>query len=388
MNKLEESTRPDGRHYAPQYICSNLKAIKSWAEWNRKKITKKIKIRDENGTPTLEDEEVPSKQDLAKVLYSPNTNSRTRASISIIALAGCRPEVQGNRNGNDGLRIEDIPDLKIVEEEGKQIEAVFEKIPARIIVRASLSKTRRQYFTYMPEEGCEILKTYVDERIASGEHVTSVSALISVQEDGRRRIMSLYNIEDKSSFLATGTISKHIRKAMRASGLTQRPYVWRSYFDTRLMHAESEKLVTHSYVQFWMGHKGDIERTYTLNKQKLPEDVMEGIWQAAKRVQGIVQSRTPEEDIVTVEEAKAIGKETWFISLGFSKDEIQKLDLNHKEGEDLQNAMRKKLLCLLSENGRRQKIIRVEQIDSALEEGYEYVDKLPDGRIVVRLPEF
>jgi hypothetical protein len=115
---------------------------------------------------------------------------------------------------------------------------------------------------------------------------------------------------------------------------------------------------------------------------------MEGIWQAAKRVQGIVQSRTPEEDIVTVEEARAIGKETWFESLGFSKEEIQKLDLIHKEGEELQNAMRLKLLCLLSENGRRQKIVKVEEIDQALEEGYEYVDKLPDGRIVVRLPEF
>jgi hypothetical protein len=85
--------------------------------------------------------------------------------------------------------------------------------------------------------------------------------VISLEKDGRKRIKSLYNIEDKSSFPATGTFSKHIRKAMRAVGLKQRPYVWRSYFDTRLMHAESEKLVTHSYAQFWMGHKGDIERT-------------------------------------------------------------------------------------------------------------------------------
>jgi hypothetical protein len=83
-----------------------------------------------------------------------------------------------------------------------------------------------------------------------------------------------------------------------------------------------------------------------------------------------------------------IGKETWFESIGFSKEEIQRLDLIHEEGEDLQNAMRQKLLCLLSENGKRQKIIKVEEIDSVLEEGYEYVDKLPDGRIVVRLPEF
>jgi hypothetical protein len=263
VNKLEGSILSDGKHYAPQYICSNLKAIKSWAEWNRKKITKKIKIRDENRTPTLEDEVVPSKQDLSKVIYAPTTNSRTRASIAIIALAGCRPEVQGNRNGNDGLRIGDIPDLKIVEDKGKQREAIFDKVPARIIVRASLSKTRKQYFTYMPEEGCEILKQHLDEMIGSGELLTAISPVISVEKDGKKKIKSLYNVEDKSSFLATGTISKHIRKAMRAINQMQRPYVWRSYFDTRLMHAESEKLVTHSYAQFWMGHKG-ISREHIL----------------------------------------------------------------------------------------------------------------------------
>ncbi|MDG6904845.1 MAG: hypothetical protein JRN20_03560 [Nitrososphaerota archaeon] len=55
VNELEESiTLGDGKHYAPQYISSNLKAIKSWADWNRKKIARKIKIRDETRTPTLE----------------------------------------------------------------------------------------------------------------------------------------------------------------------------------------------------------------------------------------------------------------------------------------------------------------------------------------------
>ncbi|MCL5067586.1 MAG: hypothetical protein M1368_04455, partial [Thaumarchaeota archaeon] len=113
------------------------------------------------------------------------------------------------------------------------------------------------------------LKQYLEERIASSEILASDSPVISSDEFGRKKVSrSLYNIEDKSTFLATGTVSKHVRKAMRASGLSQRPYVLRSYFDTRLMHGEGLQLVTHSYAQFWMGHKGDIERTYTLNKHK------------------------------------------------------------------------------------------------------------------------
>ncbi|MCL4518182.1 MAG: site-specific integrase, partial [Thaumarchaeota archaeon] len=360
--------------------------IKSWAEWNEKKITRRIRIANEGETPTIRDEVSPTREELSKLLYAPTTNSRTRVSIALIAFTGCRPEVQGNKNGTEGLQIGDIPDIE-VSGDGKHI--VFNQIPAQIVVRSLLSKTRKQYFTFLPEEGCAILKQYLEERIASSEILASDSPVISSDEFGRKKVSrSLYNIEDKSTFLATGTVSKHVRKAMRASGLSQRPYVLRSYFDTRLMHGEGLQLVTHSYAQFWMGHKGDIERTYTLNKHKLPPDVMQGIRDTAKRVQKVVQTRVPEEDIVTVEEAKAIGKETWFLSLGFTKEEIQKLDLIHKEGSDLLNSIRQKLQGILTENGRRQKLIKPEEIDSAIEQGYEYVDKLPDGRLIMKLPEF
>jgi hypothetical protein len=52
------------------------------------------------------------------------------------------------------------------------------------------------------------------------------------------------------------------------------------------------------------------------------------------------------------------------------------------EVEELLRTIRQKLQCLLAENGKRQKIINIREIDSAIEEGYEYVDKLPDVRIV------
>ncbi len=46
VKELEESYLDGGkrRYHAPQYIRSNLKAIKSWAELNRKKVTRKFKI--------------------------------------------------------------------------------------------------------------------------------------------------------------------------------------------------------------------------------------------------------------------------------------------------------------------------------------------------------
>ncbi|MHB8566958.1 MAG: hypothetical protein ACYC7D_12275 [Nitrososphaerales archaeon] len=132
----------------PQYVKSNLNAIKSWAEWNEKKITRRIRIANESETPTLKDEASPTREELSRLLYTPTTNSRTRASIALMAFTGCRPEVQGNKNGTEGLRIGDIPDLKISDD---GMEVLFAQIPAQVVVRALISKTREQYFTFLPE---------------------------------------------------------------------------------------------------------------------------------------------------------------------------------------------------------------------------------------------
>lgn len=49
----------------------------------------------------------------------------------------------------------------------------------------------------------------------------------------------------------------------------------RAYFDTMMMLSESRGLVLRDYRAFWMGHKGDIEARYTVNKGLLPDAVLE-----------------------------------------------------------------------------------------------------------------
>ena len=71
-------------------------------------------------------------------------------------------------------------------------------------------------------------------------------------------------------FIRSVNISDAIRAALRKAGFPWRPYVLRSYFDTQLMLAESKGLIIRGYRQFFMGHKGDIENTYTTNKCRLP----------------------------------------------------------------------------------------------------------------------
>lgn len=61
---------------------------------------------------------------------------------------------------------------------------------------------------------------------------------------------------------------------MRRAGFDWRPYILRRYFDIRLMIIEMDDVIIRDFRVFWMGHRGDIEHTYTLNKQ-LPKDVRE-----------------------------------------------------------------------------------------------------------------
>jgi hypothetical protein len=376
-----------GKKYSPGYIESYTKSVKSWADWSRKPFTRKIKIS------TLENERVPTQDELRNLLYAYTTPLRTRISIAIMAFSGARPEVQGNHEGDDGLRIKDFPELQILyHENGRQKEVMFAKIPAMLLVKEELSKSRRKYMTFLCEEGCELVKQYLDSRIMQGETLTPESGVIVTTKEQASRIRIAAETiarHDSSPFLVTITVSDAIREAMRANSLPWRPYVFRSYFDTALNIAEGKLGLPHSYQQFWMGHVGDIESTYTTNKGRLPDDLVETMreWYR-KAAANFLQTRASKEDIVTVEDAKAIGKETWFASLGFTKEEIQKLDLLHKEGEELQTALRQKLQGMLSENGKRQKVVASEDVEKYVEEGWEYQATLPTGQCVVKLPDF
>jgi hypothetical protein len=53
------------------------------------------------------------------------------------------------------------------------------------------------------------------------------------------------------------------------------------------MLAESKGLVVSDYRQFWMGHKGDIENTYTINKRWLLDSMIDDVRHAYEKTRNI-----------------------------------------------------------------------------------------------------
>ncbi|MGA2682053.1 MAG: site-specific integrase [Candidatus Bathyarchaeia archaeon] len=349
--------------HAGNYINSTMKALKSWLAHNHRETKVRIKIHGTDETPTLKDERVPTLDELKRIFLSGDGKSRT--ACVLVAHSGLRIQALGDYKGLDGLRIGDLPDLKI---EGKTV--TFSKVPALVIVRQNISKAGHQYFTFLSEEGCEYLKDYLEERMREGESLSPTSPVITP----KRRM---------KPFIRTVNVGDLMREAIRKAGCPWRPYVLRSYFDTQLMLAESKGLVLRDYRQFWMGHKGDIENRYTINKRRLPDSVIDDMRQAYEKSQEFLQTGKNRE--TSEEKLAKIFKKQLLSLAGFKQDEIDKMDFSVGNDGELHEIFTKKILSTQISNGIKQKVVSLDEANTYLAQGWEFVATLPNNKVVVKM---
>ena len=376
IDGFEKSVNPEtGEKYSPGYIANQLKAIKSWADFSGKPIQRRIRIANTQRRPTLKNERVPTQQELKRLLYAATTPLRTRAAITFIAHAGMRIETLGDYSGTNGIKISDMSGIQL-----KDNRVSFQNVPAMIVVPGELSKSRRQYITFVGEEGCAILTEYLNERAKAGECLTQDTGIIATSSTqfGKARFPG---VVDKSPFLRTTKIGNEIRLAMRAAGLTQRPYVWRSFFDTQLMIAESRQKISHSYRMFFMGHVGDIEATYTTNKYRLPENVIADMRktyeECTEYLETSAPSRIPSEHMHSV----------LLRSIGYTEDEIEAMGgIEQLTDIMISELIKQKVVSNMDNNGNRQKVVPQKEIEEYLKQGWEFVSVIDRDKAVIKLP--
>jgi len=272
---------------APAYIVGILKAVKSWLRYNDITLTRVIKVSNPNSTPTIENEQVPTKEELARILRA--SPPRIRVAEALMAFADLRPESIGNHDGSDGLTLKDLPETEI-----QNGQVVFKKIPTIIVVRSTLSKTRSKYHTFLPQEGCDYLKEYLEMRILNKEKLTPDTSIFGHEKPRKT----------KREFATTRKISHFIRKYMRSAGIFKRPYVLRAYAETQLIIAESKGKISHPYLQFIAGHKGDIESRYSTNKGRLPPDMIEDMREQYRACESFLSTASKVDESSVVKEAK------------------------------------------------------------------------------------
>ncbi len=273
---------------APQYIKSTMTAVKSWLSHFDIEVKRKLRISNPESTPTLENERVPEAKELAELFT--RAKLREGAIMALMGKSGLRPQVLGNFDATDGLRIRDIPYLVFFKG-----EASFLKKPPMITVRKSLSKAGHEYFTFMTELESKWVLAYLNNRIALGESLDPDAPVI-----GLLRKKNYYRGKNQDrKFLSSASIEKDVRNAMRPR-FHWRPYVLRAFFDTQLLIAESRGRVAHDFRVFWMGHTGNMEARYTTNKSILPKALVDEMKSSFLRCQEFLDLE--QEHVDTLEE--------------------------------------------------------------------------------------
>jgi len=358
---------------APGYILGILKTAKSWLRYNDITLTRRVKVSNPSSTPTIENEQVPTQEELSRILRA--SPPRVRVAEALMAFADLRPESLGNHNGTDGLILKDLPELR-----SEKSKISFQKMPTMIVVRPTLSKGRHRYFTFLPSEGCTYLKEYLEERIRIGEKLTPESPLIAHE---RPRA-------DTKRFLQTRKVTRLIRSCMRRAGARKRPYVLRAYAETQLIIAESKGKISHPYLQFVAGHKGDIESRYSTNKGRLPEQMIEDMRKCYRDCEPFLSATVqPLEQTAIVKEAKvealkSIAKSLLGIDLldvKVAKEKEQKRELTKDEEIELFETEIKKMR---SEERDPQIMVREEELEKHLADGWQFVSILPSQKILIR----
>ena len=174
-------------------------------------------------------------------------------------------------------------------------------------------------------------------------------------------------------------MSEIVRGALREAGIEARPYVLRAYFATALDVAEARGIVSHSWRQFWMGHKGDIEAEYSTRKA-IPPDVIEQMRAAFAKFSKILIAgfMPPRED----PEALVYRKLLEF--MGYSEGELASLDLSNVDPAELQAMVERRLRE--AAGARRQVVASADEAEGLIAEGYEFIATLPNGKVVLRPP--
>jgi integrase len=375
--KLVKQLHAEGK--TPGYIKNCVVALKGFFEHNGKPIHQKIRIPRSSGLkPTkVQIEKVPTPEQFEKILDNASIEQKVRCVL--MGFGGLRPETLGDFYATDGLRLMDLPDLKI---DTKSKKAEFERTPAVIVCRPSLSKADFRYFSFMPAQGCEYITELLEQRMRAGETLTPESFLVtSMKYRGKRR--TAY----KGGPISTSKVTASIRKAIRKAGFDFRPYILRSYFDSRMMVADAAQLILRDYRVFFMGHKGDIEHRYSVNKEGISQETVEQMRsmysRAAERF--LVTKSTPNQ----AQEATRAGIRREWLELftEMKSEEIDQLgDLAQYTPADIRKIIEKNSLQALGLNGNTQKVVPTSEGKKYIEDGWEYVKDLSKDEIIIRLP--
>lgn len=372
------------------YLAKTLKGVRDWLLFNNVDFRQFPKLRRAYQAESLARERVPTPEQLRLILGA--LSPRGRVCALLMAHAGLRPGTLGNDGGTDGLTLADLPELatsgrrpRFSPPEGHT--AFLVQVPSR------LSKTAQGYVSFGTPEAADAILSYLGERQAAGEKLTSDSPLVALTSLGAR------NTDGKGvgSFVTTKSVVLGIRKALQSvcpEGVSWRPYVLRSYCSTQLLIGRMD----HDTREAILGHDLGVSGRYNLRK-RLAEHVIEAMRTEYERAMGaLLTARGAEERRSTDDFVRLLLQ-----GLGLPED-TDLSQMSEKERVALAEQLSKRLT---PDGGKTatvmrgvptpppsnpvhtppvQRIVSLEEVPSLLEQGWSAVMPLDGQHFILQAP--
>ncbi len=339
------------KRLAPGTVANYVSAVKSRMQYDGIPFTRSVKIPNRTHHPTVENEVVPTKDQIISFLR--NGKHATQVIVSLIAFTGFRFNVIAD------LRVKDFPEMRITENN----DVVFEKIPTIIKVRKELSKNGKAYQTFLIDTGCMIIKNSLEVRMKKGEHLDSESLIVPTE------------CERTTLRQRAKAISRRLNTVFAKVEYGSRPYSLKNFFATALLNSGLEQ----NLQTFYMGHTGPVQNVYSVQRQQ-PTEQVEKMRKLFK--EKIEPNLIPQESSVDASVRKGFKKFAKAMGIEVSDDAnsdetMEEIALLYKSAlNDISRREDKPKI--------RQKRITEEELDEYLENGWELHSTLQNGDLVVK----
>ncbi|MGI0053155.1 MAG: hypothetical protein ACRECR_02700 [Thermoplasmata archaeon] len=325
---------------------------------------------------SLTAERVPTPEELGRVLEK--LTPRGRVTALFMAHAGLRPGSLASYQGEAGLTLGDLPELRL----GRTPD--FVEQPFVVLVPALLSKTRQLYTTFGSAQLGTALLSYLEQRRAGGEQLGPGSAILAPPLLRGAALRSRQEARFSKGFLTTTAAVKEVRDALQSTvpeGVRWRPYVLRAFCSSRLLMAEGGGKISRDLREAILGHDTGVAGRYNVGKT-WGVDMLRDARAAYKRAEPyLLTSSAPTESSEAVTRALRL----LLAARGVPESKLEGLDLTGKSDEEIV-ALLKTVGAAVAPATRPEKAVDVTEVPKLLEAGWEFVSPLNGSMAVLRAP--
>lgn len=245
--------------------------------------------------------------------------------------------------------------------------------PARVdLYRSKTSRTDvKSYYTFIGEDAKALVKQWLQIR----PKVKSNHLFLTFNKTTRTWVPA-----------RSALIGNAITKAAKKTGLIEENGLDRYHIHAHEVRDLFKSLCTLSGVnhvasELFLGHTVD-----KLGYDKSPQYNEEWFRNEYRKVEPQLNVLSSPKGVKNDQDLKLAFKKELLLVAGYSQKEIDSMNLSAVSDEDLNAKIREKLLGVMTNNGAKQKVVAVADVEKHLAQGWEYVATLPNGKAILKLP--